>query len=566
MSDNTLKIPQIGKILVSIGAINEQQLLQALAIQQQTKEKLGEILMRLGYLTEDNLYKALSIQFNLPLIRLTKEEVKTEALKFISFEEITKYKLIPFSREGNVLKLATWSPSEMLFDIVKFFFPGFSTQLFIIKKSDAIAILTEFFAKEEVANYEEITSIIEALKEDFKEESSTQDVVTVTVDSPVVKLVNKILADAVTLKASDIHIQPEEKNTKVRYRVDGMLHLSATLPVAITPALITRIKVMAGMDITERRLPQDGRIKTVIEGKNVDLRVSSLPSLYGEKIVIRVLDKTSFTLSIKSLGLEPEELDMLIQCIKKPYGIILVTGPTGSGKTTTLYSILNELNSPTVNILTVEDPIEYELEGITQVQTKEEIGLTFASALRAFLRQDPDIIMVGEIRDYDTAEIATKAALTGHLVLSTLHTNDASSTVIRLINMGIEPFIISSTLIAVIAQRLVRTLCPKCKQPDPTSFDVLKSLGDIAFKYRTATFYKPVGCSFCNNTGYKGRTGLFEIMVATDEIKKLILAGALPEELNKMAVKQGMLTLREYGLKIAAKGITSLSEVLRVTV
>jgi type IV pilus assembly protein PilB len=367
------------------------------------------------------------------------------------------------------------------------------------------------------------------------------------------------------MRASDIHIEPYEKGVNVRYRIDGVLHNSLNLPLQIKSSLITRFKIMAHLDISERRLPQDGRIKLKISGKEVDFRVSTLPIIYGEKVVLRVLEKSSLQLDLTKLGFEEISLKFFSEALAKPYGMILVTGPTGSGKTTTLYSALMKLNKPGVNIMTVEDPVEYSFPGINQVQVKEDIGLTFASALRAFLRQDPDIIMVGEIRDFETAEIAVKAALTGHLVLSTLHTNDAASTITRLINMGIEPFLISSSLILIIAQRLVRKLCSHCKKEEKYSKENLIKIGFPEDLTEQIKIYSPQGCPECNNTGYSGRIALYEVMPIKEEIKELILTGAPATEIKKEAVKLGMITLRQSGINKIIQGITSVDEVMKIT-
>jgi type IV pilus assembly protein PilB len=367
------------------------------------------------------------------------------------------------------------------------------------------------------------------------------------------------------MRASDIHIEPHEKGLSVRYRIDGVLQNVTSLPLQIKNALVTRIKIMSHLDIAEKRLPQDGRIKLKVFGKEVDFRVSTLPLIYGEKVVLRILEKGSLQLDLTKLGFEEVSLHFFLEALEKPYGMILVTGPTGSGKTTTLYSALMRLNKPEVNIMTVEDPVEYSFPGINQVQVKEEIGLTFATALRSFLRQDPDIIMVGEIRDFETAEIAVKASLTGHLVLSTLHTNDAPSTITRLINMGIEPFLVSSSVILVAAQRLVRKLCPNCKQEQTVAKEALLKIGFPADKIDEIKIYEPKGCSECSMTGYKGRVALYEVMPVRDELKELILTSAHATEIKKEAMRLGMLSLRQSAIHKVMAGITSIKELLRVT-
>jgi len=388
----------------------------------------------------------------------------------------------------------------------------------------------------------------------------------VDVDAPIIKLVNSILFNALKSRASDIHIEPSEEMLRVRYRVDGVLHSGLRLPTKIKNAIISRVKIMAHLDISERRLPQDGRIKLKFgKKKEVDFRVSSLPTLYGEKVVLRILDKSSLQLDMTKLGFDLKPLEDFSEAIEKPYGMILVTGPTGSGKTTTLYSALQKINKPGVNIMTAEDPVEYNFFGINQVQMKEEIGLTFAASLRSFLRQDPDIIMVGEIRDFETAEIAVKAALTGHLVLSTVHTNDAPSTITRLVNMGIEPFLVSSSVVLIVAQRLARRICPKCKEELKLSDTALLKIGFPADEIGKFTCYKGAGCANCNNTGYRGRVALYEVMPVKDDLKELILQGASGLDIKREAIRLGMATLRQSGVKKVIEGVTSVEEVLRVS-
>ncbi len=388
----------------------------------------------------------------------------------------------------------------------------------------------------------------------------------IDVDAPIIKLVNSILFNALKSRASDIHIEPSEEMLRVRYRVDGVLHSGLRLPTKIKNAIISRVKIMAHLDISERRLPQDGRIKLKFgRKKEVDFRVSSLPTLYGEKVVLRILDKSSLQLDLTKLGFDQKPLDDFNEAIEKPYGMILVTGPTGSGKTTTLYSALQKINKPGVNIMTAEDPVEYNFFGINQVQMKEEIGLTFAASLRSFLRQDPDIIMVGEIRDFETAEIAVKAALTGHLVLSTVHTNDAPSTITRLVNMGIEPFLVSSSVVLIVAQRLARKICPKCKEEHKMSDTALLKIGFPADEIGKFTCYKGAGCANCNNTGYRGRIALYEVMPVKDELKELILQGASGLDIKREAMRLGMLTLRQSGVRKVMEGVTSVEEILRVS-
>lgn len=559
-------ITSLGQYLVKKGVITEGQLLNALKLQKSEGIRIGAALIKLGYITEDQLVYALSDIYGYPLISLSQTEIDINAFKLIPEEVIKKYKIVPFAKTGNTIKVAICEPLNTVVDYIKFLLTGFNLKIYLTKDSEILKVIDKFISiGGNTQTTETVAELVEsALIDAIPSESIEAKEDTVKVEAPIIKLANKIIIDALKMRASDIHIEPYEKGVNVRYRIDGVLHNSLNLPMQIKSSLITRFKIMAHLDISERRLPQDGRIKLKISGKEVDFRVSTLPVIYGEKIVLRVLEKTSLQLDLTKLGFEDISLKFFSEALEKPYGMILVTGPTGSGKTTTLYSALMKLNKPGVNIMTVEDPVEYSFPGINQVQIKEDIGLTFASALRAFLRQDPDIIMVGEIRDFETAEIAVKAALTGHLVLSTLHTNDAASTITRLINMGIEPFLISSSLILIIAQRLVRKLCPHCKKEEKYSKEHLIKIG-FPEDMEQIKIYSPQGCSECNNTGYSGRIALYEVMPIKDEIKELILTGAPAIEIKKEAVKLGMITLRQSGINKILQGITSVDEVIRIT-
>lgn len=559
-------ITSLGQYLVKKGVITEGQLLNALKLQKSEGIRIGAALIKLGYITEDQLVYALSDIYGYPLISLSQTEIDINAFKLIPEEVIKKYKIVPFAKTGNTIKVAICEPLNTVVDYIKFLLTGFNLKIYLTKDSEILKVIDKFISiGGNTQTTETVAELVEsALIDAIPSESIEAKEDTVKVEAPIIKLANKIIIDALKMRASDIHIEPYEKGVNVRYRIDGVLHNSLNLPMQIKSSLITRFKIMAHLDISERRLPQDGRIKLKISGKEVDFRVSTLPVIYGEKIVLRVLEKSSLQLDLTKLGFEDISLKFFSEALEKPYGMILVTGPTGSGKTTTLYSALMKLNKPGVNIMTVEDPVEYSFPGINQVQIKEDIGLTFASALRAFLRQDPDIIMVGEIRDFETAEIAVKAALTGHLVLSTLHTNDAASTITRLINMGIEPFLISSSLILIIAQRLVRKLCPHCKKEEKYSKEHLIKIG-FPEDMEQIKIYSPQGCSECNNTGYSGRIALYEVMPIKDEIKELILTGAPAIEIKKEAVKLGMITLRQSGINKILQGITSVDEVIRIT-
>jgi type IV pilus assembly protein PilB len=559
----------LGQYLVKKGVITEEQLLQAVRVQKTEGIKIASALMKLGYINEDQLFNSLSEIYGYPLINILKIDKDPQVIKLIPQEIMKKYKVVPFAKEGSTVKVAICDLSNTTIDYIKFLLTGFNLDIYLTKYSDMMQYLNwaDKTSAEEEKKSDNVNELIESAVIDMTaiDESETKEEETIKVDAPIIKLANKIIFDAIKMKASDIHIEPHEKGVTVRYRIDGVLHNILNLPLQIKSALTTRFKIMSHLDISERRLPQDGRIKATILGKEVDFRASTLPIIHGEKVVLRILEKGSLQLDLTKLGFEEISLQFFLDALEKPYGMILVTGPTGSGKTTTLYSALMRLNKPEVNIMTVEDPVEYSFQGINQVHVKEEIGLTFAAALRSFLRQDPDIIMVGEIRDFETAEIAVKAALTGHLVLSTLHTNDAPSTITRLINMGIEPFLISSSVLLVVAQRLVRKLCPNCKRQETVSKETLLKLGFTEAEIENLNVYGPVGCSECNLTGYKGRIALYEVMPITDEIKELILTGATSLDIKRQAVKEGMFTLRRSGLHKIMQGITSIKEVLRAT-
>lgn len=560
----------IGAFLLKKGKISEKQLIDAQAVQKIEGIKIGAALIKLGYITDDELVQALSELYGYPVFKIDSYKVDPLVVKLLPEDVIKKYKVLPFSREGNIIRVLTIDPAnEIALEQLKFFLSGFKIIFYIGKDSDFKNLINQFFGEEstEIYTKETVHELVEsAIQEPSIAQTEEQRDVLTEVDAPLIRLVNQIIMSAISKRASDIHIEPFEDNIYVRYRIDGVLHDILTLPPKLKSALITRIKIMSNMDISERRLPQDGRLKMKMGKKEVDFRVSTLPSIFGEKIVLRILEKGSLQLDLTKLGFEEESMNFFLEALSKPYGMILVTGPTGSGKTTTLYSALMKLRRPEVNIITVEDPVEYTLSRITQVQVQEEIGRTFAQVLRSFLRQDPDIILVGEIRDFETAEIAIKAALTGHLVLSTLHTNDAPSTITRLVNMGIEPFLIASSVILIVAQRLVRKLCESCKKEEKISKDALLKLGFLEESLSDLKIYEAQGCPECNQTGYRGRIALYEVMPIKDEIKDLILTGASANEIKKEAIKLGMLTLRQSGIRKVIAGITSIEEILRITV
>jgi len=563
---------KLGQMLIADKLISEEQLRKALDLQRKEGGRLGSILVKLGFLDEGKVATVLSKQYGVPAIELSEYKIDPSVTRFIPIEVAQKYQIMPVTRVGSTLTIAMTDPSNVFeIDDIKFMTgynvePVVATETAIreaiahyYEKSDALQTVIDSFKKHEGSD---MLDFVKDAEEDAVDIAELKQAVE---EAPVVKLVNLILTEAINRGASDIHIEPYEKALRIRYRVDGVLYDIMQPPMKLRPALCSRIKIMSQLDIAERRLPQDGRIKLRIKDREVDLRVSTLPTLFGEKVVMRILDKSSLVLDLTKLGFEAKALEEFNEAINMPYGMILVTGPTGSGKTTTLYSALSTINKIGVNIITAEDPVEYNLMGINQVQMKEEIGLTFATALRSFLRQDPDIIMVGEIRDLETAEIGVKAALTGHLVLSTLHTNDAPSTITRLLNMGIERFLVSASVILIVAQRLSRKICPKCKEEEKVSASALVNIGFTEEEAKTVKCFRGKGCPVCGGTGYKGRIALYEVMSVKDEIKEIILEGASASEIKKSAARLGMKTLRMSGLTKVSEGVTSIEEVLRVT-
>ncbi|SMO43310.1 type IV pilus assembly protein PilB [Balnearium lithotrophicum] len=528
-------------------------------------------------LSEEKLLSLLSEFYGVPYVDLRKKEIPIDIVKVIPRATAEKLLVLPFEKRGPVLRLAMADPSNIQARERVRFTTGFRVEPYVALTFRIKEKLEEIYGKAEEEFFSKIKEEIELGKETGEKEetlslsSKTSQVITLddlkslASQAPIVKLVNAIILEALKKGASDIHIEPFEKEVRIRYRIDGILHIVAKYSPDIKDAIVARIKVLSGLDIAEKRLPQDGRMKATFQGRQIDFRVSTVPTVFGEKVVLRILDRGSLKLNLSELGLEDREYKLLMEAIHSPYGMILVTGPTGSGKTTTLYSVLMTINKPEVNIMTVEDPVEYNIYGINQVQVIPEIGLTFARVLRSFLRQDPDIIMVGEIRDTETAEIAIEAALTGHLVLSTLHTNDAPSTVTRLVDMGIEPFLVASSIILVVAQRLARKICPYCKAPYDYPVEVLKEVGFTDEEIKGLKTYKGMGCEKCNYTGYKGRIGLYEVMEVVPEIKDAIIKGKTADEIRIIAKKYGMRTLREIGKIKIAKGITTPEEILRVT-
>jgi type IV pilus assembly protein PilB len=562
---------RLGELLVREKLISPLQLQKAMDGQRSTGGRLGHQLTKLGYLDENELTAFLSKQYGVPSITLSDFEIEAEILKLIPKELVVRHQIIPVNKAGNTLIVAMADPSNIYaIDDVKFV-TNFNIDV-VVASEQAIAEAIEKYYTSNVSFDDVMVDFNSGGEEDLElasdidEDINVLDLEKSAGDAPVVKLVNLVLLDAIRKGASDIHIEPYEKQLRIRYRIDGMLYEVMKPPLRLKHAIVSRLKIMANLDIAERRLPQDGRIKLKLgRGKEMDFRVSVLPVLWGEKIVMRLLDKSNLQLDMTKLGFEEKVLRDFKAAIDKPYGMILITGPTGSGKTTTLYSTLSELNKSTHNISTAEDPVEFNLYGINQVQMHDEIGLNFAASLRSFLRQDPDIIMVGEIRDFETAEIGVKAALTGHLVLSTLHTNDAPSTVSRLLNMGIEPFLVASSVNMIGAQRLLRKLCVECKVPFDVPRQHLIDVGIPPEECDQVKAMRGAGCRVCNNTGYKGRIAVYEIMVCNEEVREFILNGASTLELKREAVRQGMKTLRMSAVTKFREGVTSLEEVVRVT-
>ncbi len=557
---------RLGDILVKTGLITPEQLQQALAEQKNSGMRLGYTLVKLGFVEETEITKMLARQYHIPAVDLTQFQVDSKVIKLVPPEVASKHTVLPLKREGRTLTLAMADPTNVsVLDDLKF-----------ITRYDIHPVVAgEYTLKNAIDRYYEQTDAqlqsilkdlteseeLEVIEEEDDEDAPSQ----LADDAPVVKLINGILIEAVRRDASDIHVEPFEKELRVRYRIDGVLEEVMKPPVKLKAALTSRIKIMASLNIAERRVPQDGHIKLKMGQRVIDFRVSTLPVIFGEKVVLRILDKGNLTLDLTKFGFERKAEQDLMKAITNPYGMVLVTGPTGSGKTTTLYSALSQINSMDVNIMTAEDPVEYNIDGINQVLVRTEIGMTFAAALRAFLRQDPNIIMVGEIRDIETGSIAIKAALTGHLVLSTLHTNDAPSTVTRMIDMGIEPFNVASAVNLIVAQRLVRRICDGCRREKTPKEEELAALGISADEAKKVKFYRGNGCDQCGQAGYRGRQGLYEVMTMTPALRRMILHGASTAELQEQAISDGMLTLRMDGIVKVKKGVTTIEEVVKET-
>lgn len=558
---------QLENILVSNHLVTQKQLDAANKEIRLSGNKLtlGASLVKQKVITEKALTSLLSKVYGVPAVKLSEHQIPPDIIKVISREFAEKHVLIPVSSSGSSLVVAVSDPSNsQTIEDIKFM-TGYNVEILVASDIEIVRAIDEYYGQApDIENIEEFENM-EVVND--VEEIDVRLLERATEDTPVIKIVNVILQDAIRKKASDIHIEPYEKSFRVRYRIDGVLYEVMKPPFKMKNAITSRIKIMSEMDIAERRLPQDGRIKIKLDGgKDMDFRVSSMPTLFGEKICLRLLDKSNLQTDLTKLGYEPDALEHFKREINRPYGMVLVTGPTGSGKTVSLYSALAELNKVTENISTAEDPVEFNFAGINQVQMHDDIGLNFATALRSFLRQDPDIIMIGEIRDFETAEIATKAALTGHLVLSTLHTNDAPSTVNRLLNMGIEPFLVASAVNLISAQRLARCICDICKEPEQIPIQTLIAAGVSPDEATDYVCMRGKGCPACNNTGYKGRVGFYQVMPMLEDIRELILSGANTAEIKRESMRLGIKTMRQSGLLKLKDGITSLEEVLRVTV
>ena len=572
---------KLGDLLVTENLITRQQLGKALEYQRVHGGRLGYCLIQLGCVTGEDISAILSRQFGLPSINLPFFEVDPSIVKLIPLETARKYQVLPLSRAGSTLTIATIDPTDVFAIDDLQFMTGFTIEPVVVAESAIREAIQKYYGAGPTPKLKQggAGATVESGQPAGSEPgmgSATdrpippEDSGQADEEAPVVKLVNRLLSSALKQGASDIHIEPYEQELRVRFRIDGLLSTVMTPPLSLKDAVTSRIKIMAKLDISEKRLPQDGRMKIRMkkEGRvgDLDLRVSVLPTLHGEKVVLRLLDRDRLMLDMTQLGFESESLQRFESAILKPYGMVLVTGPTGSGKTSTLYSSITRLNRTDTNILTAEDPVEFNLPGINQVQVKEQIGLTFATALRAFLRQDPNIVLVGEVRDLETAEIAIKAALTGHLVLSTLHTNDAASTVSRLTNMGVESFLVATSVHLICAQRLIRRICRQCRQADDPPVEALIDAGFAPSEAREILTYRGRGCDACNHTGYKGRVGLFEVMEIGDGLRELILRGGSSAQLKQKAIQGGMITLRASGLQKIRDGLTTLEEVLRETV
>ena len=558
------------EILLRLGYVHLDQVQEALEIQKIRPKRIGEVLMDLGYVEEDHVLEALSEQFGIPFEREIKDQVDAALTTRVPISFIREYRMVPYKRQDGVFYVAVNDPANLQpLDDLQLLLEG-PLEPVICRGEEIQSVLDNYFDQQGENAADMIDSIVLSDGDDddvatFEDLEANRDLLDLANEAPIIKLINLLISGAVKERASDIHVEPFEREVQVRYRIDGVLYEKFTVPKSQQAAVVSRIKIMSHMNIAEHRLPQDGRIKIRLTGKEIDIRVSCIPVQHGERVVMRILEKGSFLFGLEELGMHRHDYELVDKLITSSHGIILVTGPTGSGKSTTLYASLQRLLSPDINVITVEDPVEYQMPGVGQIEVKPRIGLTFASALRSILRQDPDVILVGEIRDHETAEMAVHASLTGHLVFSTLHTNDSAGAITRLVNMGIEPFLVTSSTIAILAQRLVRRICGKCKTPFDTDPESLYELGLTPDQIAGKTVYHGQGCKSCSERGYDGRTGIFELLLMSPRVQELALQGADSNMIKREAKKDGMRTLREDGAGKVLEGKTTIEEVLRVT-
>lgn len=562
---------ELGEILLRLGHIDQAQINEALELQKVRPKRLGEILMDLGYVEEDVLLDGLSKQFDIPFEPKISDQIDSTLTTKVPISFIREYMMVPYKKNGAFFYVAINDPINLLpLDDLRLLLGG-PVKPVLCRKAEIQNVIDSYFDQQSENAADMIDSINMGDEEEGVEYQSLdsidseRDLLDLANEAPIIKLINLLISGAVRERASDIHIEPFQRDVRIRYRIDGVLYEKLALPKSQQPAVISRIKIMANLNIAEHRLPQDGRIKIRLSGKEIDIRVSVIPVAFGERVVMRILEKGTFLFSLEDLGMDHKDFELVDKLITRSHGIILVTGPTGSGKSTTLYAALQRVNSPDKNIITVEDPIEYVMAGIGQIQVQPKIGLTFALGLRHILRQDPDVILVGEIRDHETAEMAIQASLTGHLVFATLHTNDSAGAITRLINMGIEPFLVTSSTIAIMAQRLVRRICKHCREPYVPDPESVRELGARGREYIGKEVYRGRGCEKCQNRGYYGRTGIFELLVMTPRVQDLALQGTDSNVIKREAMKEGMRTLREDGAHKVAQGFSTIEEVLRVT-
>ncbi len=560
---------QLCEILLRLGYVHAEQVAEALELQKIRPKRVGEILIDLGYVEEDHVLEALSEQFNIPFEPQMVKDVDSSLTTRVPINFIREYHMVPYRKNGQSYYVAVNDPMNLLpLDDLRLLLGGAVTPV-LCRKQDIQGVIDNYFDQQGEHAAEMIDNIVmddeDGDGQTIEMLDSQRDLLDLANEAPIIKLINLLISGAVKERASDIHVEPYERDVKVRYRIDGVLYEKLKVPKSQQAAVVSRIKIMAHLNIAEHRLPQDGRIKIKLSGKEIDIRVSVIPVQFGERVVMRILEKGSFLFGLEELGMAKHDYTMVDKLLRSSHGILLVTGPTGSGKSTTLYASLQRVLSPDINVITVEDPVEYQMAGVSQIEVRPKIGLTFAHALRSILRQDPDVILVGEIRDHETAEMAVHASLTGHLVFSTLHTNDSAGGITRLVNMGIEPFLVTSSTIALLAQRLVRQVCPKCREPYETSPESLIELGVAREDASGRTVFRGRGCEHCQNRGYYGRRGIFELLVMTPRVQEMTLHGSDSNEIKREARRHGMRSLREDGTDKVLNGVTTIEEVLRVT-